>query len=392
MKKLLFVVHTLQVGGAEKVLLNLLKNIDKRKYDITVLALVNDGIYIEELNKMNGIKYKYVFNSFFKNVRENNKSKFYKISRKIMDKIWKFYILLIKNIPQILYKMRVKEKYDIEIAFLEGKVSKFVANSSNKNSKKFAWIHTDINNEPKINVFKSIKEEQECYKKFDKIMCVSEEVKNRFSEKTGIKENLKVQINPIDSNQIIKKAEEPIEKELNNNGYIVCTVGRLVKEKGFDRLLEVHNRLIQESIVHTLWIVGEGEERKKLEDYIKNNHLELTVNLVGYDANPYKYVKKSKIFICSSKIEGLSSAVLEATILEKIIVTTNCPGTKEILGPDGQAGMIVNNDTEALYEGLKAVLTDPTLRDKYSKNIKERSKLVNIDTVISQIEKILDED
>ena len=190
----------------------------------------------------------------------------------------------------------------------------------------------------------------------------------------------------------MKKAEEPIEKEVNNNGYIVCTVGRLVKEKGFDRLLEVHNRLIQDSIVHTLWIIGEGLERKNLDEYIKNNHLELTVNLVGYDENPYKYVKNSKIFVCSSKIEGLSSAVLEATILEKIIVTTNCPGTKEILGSDGQAGMIVDNDTESLYQGLKAVLTDPMLRDKYSKGIKERSKLVNIDTVISQIEKILDEE
>ena len=237
-----------------------------------------------------------------------------------------------------------------------------------------------------------IQEEKECYRKFDKIMCVSEEVKNRFSEKTGIKENLKIQINPIDSKQILSRANEKIEKDLNKNGYIVCTVGRLVKEKGFDRLLEVHKRLLQESIVHTLWIVGEGQERKNLEDYIKNNHLELTVNLIGYDENPYKYVKNSNIFVCSSKIEGLSSAVLEATILEKIIVSTNCPGTKEILGSDGQSGMIVDNDTESLYKGLKAVLTDPSLRDKYAKNIKERSKLVNIDTVISQIEKILDEE
>lgn len=67
MKKLLFVVHTLQIGGAERVLLNILKNINKEKYDITVLALVNDGIYIEELKKIEGVKYKYLFNSYFKN-------------------------------------------------------------------------------------------------------------------------------------------------------------------------------------------------------------------------------------------------------------------------------------------------------------------------------------
>ncbi len=391
MKKLLFVVHTLQVGGAERVLINLLKRIDKSKYDITLLSVVNDGIYIDEIKKIEGVKYKYIFDTFFKKSREDDKSKNHKICKKIMGYIWKIYILLMKYFPRMLYKNSVKEKYDVEIAFLEGKIAKIVSNSTNKDSKKIVWIHTDINNVSGINIFKNIEEERECYKKFDKIICVSEEVKKRFSQKTGIKENLYVQINPICSDEIIKKSVEPITKELNHNGRIVCSVGRLVKAKGYDRLLEVHNRLIKEGIIHTLWIIGEGQERKKLENYITDNHLEDTVNLVGYSKNPFKYVKNADIFVCSSRVEGLSSAVLEATILEKIIVSTNCPGTEEILGSDGQAAMIVENDTEALYIGLKEILTNPMLRDKYQKNIKQRSKLFNIDNVIKQIENIFDE-
>lgn len=391
MKKLLFVVHTLQVGGAERVLINLLKRIDKSKYDITLLSVVNDGIYIDEIKKIEGVKYKYIFDTFFKKSREDDKSKNHKICKKIMGYIWKIYILLMKYFPRMLYKNSVKEKYDVEIAFLEGKIAKIVSNSTNKDSKKIVWIHTDINNVSGINIFKNIEEERECYKKFDKIICVSEEVKKRFSQKTGIKENLYVQINPICSDEIIKKSVEPITKELNHNGRIVCSVGRLVKAKGYDRLLEVHNRLIKEGIIHTLWIIGEGQERKKLENYIADNHLEDTVNLVGYSKNPFKYVKNADIFVCSSRVEGLSSAVLEATILEKIIVSTNCPGTEEILGSDGQAAMIVENDTEALYIGLKEILTNPMLRDKYQKNIKQRSKLFNIDNVIKQIENIFDE-
>ena len=390
MKKVLFVVHTLQVGGAERVLINILKNLNKEKFEITVLALVNDGIYTEEVKEIEGIQYKYLFNTYFKNSREDEKNKFHKFSKKVMDLIWKSYILLIKYFPKTIYKIAVKEKYDIEVAFLEGKVSKFVANSNNESSKKIAWIHTDINNINGIDIFKNIKEETKSYEKFSKIICVSEDVKERFSKKTGIKHNIYVQLNPICSKEIIEKSNEPIQENLNHYGYVVCSVGRLVREKGFDRLLEVHNKLIQENIVHTIWIVGEGLERKKLQQYIKSNHLEDTVNLIGYSKNPYKYVKNSDIFVCSSKIEGLSSALIEATFLGKVIVSTKCPGTNEIVGEDGQSALVVENNTEALYDGMKRILTDPNLRERYRKNIKLRAKEFDIDNVIMQIEEILD--
>lgn len=391
MKKILFVVHTMQMGGAEKVMLNLLKKINKQKYSVTILALVNDGTYVEQLKEIEGIKYKYLFNAYFKKSRNNKQSKYYKISNNIMKLIWKYYILGIKYFPKQLYKKVIKEKYDIEVAFLEGKVSKFIANSYNQESKKIAWIHTDINNVTKNQVFKNIEEEKKTYKSFDKIICVSEEVKKRFTEKTGITNNLYVQVNPINTEEILEKAKEDITDKLNNNGIIVSTVGRLVKEKGYDRLLKVHNKLIKEGIKHTLWIIGDGEERKKLEAYIKENNLSHTVNLVGYTDNPYKYVQKSDIFVCSSRIEGLSSALIEATVLEKPIVTTKCPGIKEILGEDGQTAIIVPNTESGLYRGLKTILKDENLRNKLSQNIKNRSNIFNIDNVILQIENILDE-
>ncbi len=391
MKKILFVVHTMQMGGAEKVMLNLLKKINKQKYSVTILALVNDGTYVEQLKEIEGIKYKYLFNAYFKKSRNNKESKFYKISNNIMKLIWKFYIMGIKYFPKQLYKKVIKEKYDIEVAFLEGKVSKFVANSYNKESKKIAWIHTDINNITKNQVFKNIEEEKKVYKSFNKIICVSEEVKKRFTEKTGITNNLYVQVNPINTEEILEKAKENITDKLNHNGIIVSTVGRLVKEKGYDRLLKVHNKLIKEGIKHTLWIIGDGDERKKLETYIKEHNLSHTVNLIGYTDNPYKYVQKSDIFVCSSRIEGLSSALIEATVLEKPIVTTKCPGIKEILGEDGQTAIIVPNTESGIYRGLKTILKDENLRKKLSQNIKNRSNIFNIDNVILQIENILDE-
>ena len=308
-----------------------------------------------------------------------------------MDFIWKGYLLLLRYFPKEMYKKAIKENYDIEVGFLEGKVSKFVSNSNNVKSKKIAWIHTDINNLPKIKVFKDLEEEKECYNKFDKIVCVSGDVKKRFIERIGRTDNIFVQMNPIDSIDIIERSKEPIEEKLNNKGLVVSTVGRLVKEKGYDRLLEIHKRLIQEGILHTIWFIGDGIERKKLENYVCTNNLKDTVSFVGYTNNPYKYVKNSDVFVCSSRIEGLSSALIEATILEKAIVTTECPGTKEILGENGQSAVIVPNDTEELYKGLKQVLTNFKLRERLNEKIKTRSKLLDINNVMKQIEKILDE-
>ena len=389
-KKLLFVVHTLQIGGAEKILVNILKYISKRKYDITVLALVDDGVFVDEVKNIEGVTYKYVFKSYFKKARANKESKFHKIATNIMSSIWKRYLKKLKYNSRELYEKYVDEKYDVEIAFLEGKVSKFVSSSNNKDSKKIAWIHTDINIGTN-SIFIDDDDEKNCYNTFDKVVCVSREVRNRFIQKTGRDNNVLVQINPVDCLDILEKAKEELTIKKNNDVPVVCTVGRLVQVKGYDRLLEVHKRLIDEGIMHELWIVGDGVERKKLEDYIRKNKLEKSARLMGYSNNPYKYVKNSDIFVCASRIEGLSTVIVEATILEKVIVSTDCPGAKEILGDDNECGMVVENDAVGIYEGLKAVLTDKELEKKYQENIKKRSELFNLRNSIGQIEDIIDE-
>ena len=388
-KKLLFVVHTLQIGGAEKILVNILKYISKRKYDITVLALVDDGVFVDEVKNIEGVTYKYVFKSYFKKARANKESKLHKIATNIMSSIWKRYLKKLKYNSRELYEKYVDEKYDVEIAFLEGKVSKFVSSSNNKDSRKIAWIHTDINIGTN-SIFIDDDDEKNCYNTFDKVVCVSREVRNRFIQKTGRDNNVLVQINPVDCLDILEKAKEELTIKKNNDVPVVCTVGRLVQVKGYDRLLEVHKRLIDEGIMHELWIVGDGVERKKLEDYIRKNKLEKSARLMGYSNNPYKYVKNSDIFVCASRIEGLSTVIVEATILEKVIVSTDCPGAKEILGDDNECGMVVENDAVGIYEGLKAVLTDKELEKKYQENIKKRSEFFNLRNSIGQIEDIID--
>lgn len=389
-KKLLIAVHTLQLGGVEKIVVNLLKRMDKQKYDITLLSIVDDGIFKKDVMNIPGIKYKYFFKGYFKRRRNDINSKFYKISTRMMNIIWKWYLFLIKYFPKYLYKKNIKEVYDIEIAFMEGKVAKIIANSNNKNSKKVAWIHTDIENISRKNMFVSLDEEIDCYKKFNKIVCVSTDVKFHFCHKTGITENVVVQLNPINIKEILEKSKEPIKEKMIHNGIIICAVGRLAFEKGYDRLLKVHRKLLREHINNTIWIVGEGLERARLEEYIKDNKLEESVQLVGYTQNPYKYLKEADIFVCSSRIEGLSSTVIEAAVLDKPIITTLCSGMRDILGDDNTNALIVPNHTYNLYKGLKKLILDENLRKVFQENIKNTTQKFDINTVISSIDKLLD--
>lgn len=389
MKKVLFVANTLQFGGAERILINVLRNIDKSKYDVSVLALVDYGVLVDEVKSIKGVKYISGFKGIFYKTKLNEKSKFYKIENKMMKRKLEKYAKKIVNSSNQLYKKFIKDEYDIEIAFLEGRVSKFVACSTNAKSKKISWIHTDITNITAEN-FLGEQDERSSYSKFDKIVCVSNDVKEKFIKKTGIKQNLYVQTNPIDSNNILKLANEEIDFNKKDGELVVCAVGRMEPVKGYDRLLEVHKRLINESIKHQLWFVGDGSQRSVLESYINDNNLQDTVTLFGYQKNPYKYIKNADIYICSSIVEGLSSTVLEAVILEKTIISTDCPGMKEIIGEDNENGLIVKNDTEGIYEGLKQLLTNERLREKYQKNIKRRSKRFNLETTIKEIEEIID--
>ena len=390
-KKLLFLIHTLQIGGAEKVLVNLLKYIDKTKYDITVMTIVNDGVFVKDVEKIEGIHYDYMFNAFFKKSRYNKKSIFYSISNKLMNLIWKFYIFLCKYYPKQIYKHYIKDTFDVEIAFLEGKCAKLIHSSYNKNSKKIAWIHTDITKSASFQNSFLKNEKLEVYQDFDKIFCVSEEAKKQFISDIKNFGNIEVKLNPIDCNEIINLSKEEIDLKVNENLPILCSVGRLVHAKGFDRLLQVHKRLLKNGIDHRLWIIGEGVERASLEDYIFDNNLQHTVTLLGYQQNPYKYLSKADIFVCSSRTEGLSSALIEASLLHKPIVSTSIAGIKDIFGDSNGNAIITDNDTDSLYEGLYKILTDKNLYQNYLKNISCMENKFSIEKTISSIENSIDE-
>ena len=151
--------------------------------------------------------------------------------------------------------------------------------------------------------------------------------------------------------------------------------------KGYDRFVRVTKRLKEDGYpVHT-YIVGKGKERTALEKQIVECGIENNWTFVGFQSNPYKYVKAADLYVCSSRREGFSTAVTEALIVGKPVVSTNCSGAYELLGYQNEYGIVTNNDEDALYEGIKQMLEDGQLAH-YAQKAQERGNKFNADETV----------
>ncbi|WP_018590336.1 glycosyltransferase [Terrisporobacter glycolicus] len=370
MKKILFFIPNLMHGGAEKVLVNLVNNLDRDKYDITLHSLFDVGINKQFLKK--DIKYKYTFKNLFKG----------------STAIFKIFT------PKFLYKHIVKEEYDIVISYLEGPTSRIISGCP-YNSKKICWIHTQfIDQENMIRGFRNKKEAINHYNEFNKIISVSLMVKNSFIELSQINDD-KVDIlyNTNETDEILEKSQEMVEDiSIDNEILNIISVGKLTNVKGFDRLLNTHKKLINEGLFHKIYILGIGEDREKIKKYIQEYNLTDTFHLLGYKDNPYKYVSKCDLYVCSSYREGFSTAVTESLIVGTPVISTLCSGAQELLGYNNEYGLVVENSEEGIYEGLKILIEDNALLKYYKNKAKERGKKFSKKNTIMEVENLLDKE
>lgn len=392
-KKILFLIHTLQIGGAEKVLVNLVNNMDKSKYDITVMTVINTGAFRKKLDKE--ICYKTIFDiKFFskekKDTRESSGNLLNKTSKikGVLANIYKFFWRHV-NCEKI-YNKYVKDDYDIEIAFLEGVASKIISHSTNQKAKKIVWLHVDLINETKTErFFKNSEDEANNYRKFDKIVGVSKYVIEQAIEKYQLElEKTVVKYNPIDKEEIERRAKE--RASISKKRFTMVTIGRLSTQKGFDRLLRVVKKLNDNNYKFDLWIIGVGAEEENLKRYIQENNLE-NVKMLGYQSNPYQYINIADMFVCSSRAEGFSTVVSEAIILEKVIVTTECSGMRELLGDKSEYGLICQNNEQTLFEALQQILNNKKEFNQYKMMVKKRKDIFDIKEATKDIEKLFEE-
>ena len=377
MKKILFVIQSLRIGGAERLQVTLANKLAESGYDVTIVAwkpMIDLKCDLDE-------RVRFIY-------REPNQH----LGAKIPYIRYKFYddcMWELRASPKQLYKYYVKDKYDVEIAFFHGLAVQIVGGSTNKRAKKIAWIHHDMEN-LKTGDEKDLEKFQMLYRRFDKIVCVSRAAKEGFFKVIGDTGNVVTIYNMLPFDLIRQKALQKPEVKINKAAFHIVMVGRFSKIKGYERLFRAVSVLKKEGKSISLVYVGSGE-RKPVESYIRELGAEDYIFTVEGKDNPYSYMKDAALSVCASYTEGYNITIAEAMVLGKPVLSTDCAGPREILD-NGKYGMLVENTEEGLLNGLRKLCDDPELLKKYKVMTTSRIGFFDDDKVLKQITDIFEEE
>lgn len=385
-KNILFSIDTLLVGGIEKVLIELLKNILKEKYKVTLLI----GYKMDELEKLKSdipkeVEIKYILEE---EIYVGGKKK---KALGILSNLEKVFFEATSFLRKAVFKKRLLEYIkDADTVIDFDMTLASYAKDIDKN------IITFCHFSPK-NYNRGIKRRQERHGKklseYDKIVVISEDMKKEAEEMYPFLSDKLVTIyNSFNIEELFKKSEESLnesDEKLRSENYIL-SIGRLEEtQKDFTTLIKAYKKT-SENIDEKLYIIGDGRHRADLENLIDELSLKDRVILLGFKSNPYPWIKNASFFVHSSKFEGLPTVLIEASILGKAIISTDCPtGPREIL-LDGEIGVLTEiGDIEGLAKAIKNLSRDEKLKSNYSILAKQNSRRFSSKEVIRKVEEII---
>ncbi|MEO2261823.1 glycosyltransferase [Dorea sp. YH-dor228] len=368
MIKILFIHSQLVCGGAEQALFDLVTQMDKTKYKITVLVQFEGGVW-EQRFRDAGIDIHSPWS--FQKQSQNPFVKLHNLYKRIRVK------KAMDHNGEDLLTICLNENFDIIVSYGLWFMQQMCFAGEAKTVK---FIHGDMETDPKF--CKNIMETLPLIQRFDRIICVSERARKSFCEITGITNNVSVHFNPLNSNNIRIRSYDKVL--LPNDLPLICAVGRLVEEKGFARLICIHKRLVEDGVSHRLIIVGDGREKERLTSLIQEIHAEDSVIMVGYQRNPYPYIAHSKFLICSSYTEGMGIVAMEALLLG-IPVVSSAPSVGELFGEEF-CGIITGRDDQSLEEGIRCMLENPAIYEKAKLGAERRGSFFDGQRMTREIE------
>lgn len=379
MKKILFVINTLGRAGAETSLLELLRHLDSEEFEVSLYVVMNQGEMAEELPE-----HVHLLNKNYQNIpvlgKEGQKGMIKQVLKALLSRATLFRRLpyLLKNLfrmisqkkvslDKLLWRIlsdggeRLEETYDLAVAFIEGGATYYVADHV-KAEKKAAFVHVDYQ---KAGYTREL--DLNCYKSFDKIFAVSQEVKQEFGKaypewvgKTDVFHNI------LDIKGIQWKARVKGGFTDKFDGIRLLTIGRLTAQKALEVSIEAMSLLKKEFFPVRWYVLGEGDQRDFLEKTIERFGLKEDFILLGAVENPYPYLAQADIYVHASRFEGKSIAIQEAQILGKAIVVSDCSGNREQV-TDREDGIMCRFTAESIRDGIVLLMNDKELKQQLEK-------------------------
>lgn len=349
--KVLVLHGHLSMGGEERVLLNVLKNLVELDYDVDLLITWNHGennLFENEIPEK--VNYKFLFDNY------DGKSKIIKEIYRIKAKT-----VYLKKVEKIIKE----KKYDVVIDY-SSNLLKY--NNFDIKVPVFAWIHFSLTFGEQLSTDK-IEKYKKQYKKYDKILAICDTMKDEFVEILGTDKN-KVELiyNPINL-EIIKEKAEDINPEYENylkEDYFL-QVSRLTQQKQPEHLVDIYYKLKQRGIKEKLYFIGDGEKVELIKQKIKEYNLENDVILLGQIENPYPFFKNAKLFVHTGRYEGLPTVLLESLAFGTPVVAYDCPtGPKDILGKNSKYGALISlNDKDTFVEKVYELMNNNEKYENY---------------------------
>lgn len=385
MKKILFAINTLGRAGAEVALLELIRSIDEKEYEIYLYVVMGQGEVIREIPD-----YVKVLNSSFDAISvlsAQGKKQMKKNVRKLMFRngsIFKNFIYVLDNGLRMIFKGKIAkdkllwkvlsdggeffdEEFDLAVAYLEGGSTYYVRDHV-KAKKKVAFVHVDYSM-----AGYNRRLDKNVYLDYDKIFTVSSEVADSFTKVyEELQSRTEVFNNIINKQYILDKSKENYGFTDDFDGVRLLTVGRLTAQKALQVSVEACNLLKKRGANIRWYVLGEGDQRKKLEKLIRKKKLEKDFILCGAVENPYTYMLNCDIIVHESRYEGKSIAIQEAQILGKPIIVSDCNGNREQVVHDID-GIMCGFDSLELCKSIERLIVDNELRDRIGEKAREKN-------------------
>ena len=385
-KRIIFVIESLNLGGAEKSLVTLLNLLDYSRYKVDLLLFAQGGPFQELLPEEvtllpvpDYFSYTCIpWHSFGEKLKKP-KALFTQLRYSLALRLKKH-----TNIEKaaLLWKSSHKcfdilpQRYDFAIAYAQGLPTFFVAEKVNA-KRKAAWINGIYR--PQGAYLDYIKP---FYNKFDFVNAVSDTVAQQIQETFALPPCKITHIMDIlDADFAAKMAEMPsgASTDMSGPGTKILTVGRLSAMKGYDLAIDAARLLVERGIDFTWYVIGEGALREELERQISGNGLQNRFILLGSRNNPYPYFKACDLYVQPSKYEGFGITLAEAKMFHKPIVTTafEAVGAQFI---NRKNGLIVDISAQGIADGVIRMLTDTELRTNCVRNL-EKEKIGNTEEI-----------